>query len=130
MKPTDILSYINLLSSENQEICNLLNREITNNLKDSTSKIRHGHPVWFLNNNPIVWFSLQKKWIVLLFWSGQDFNETELKSEWSFKAAEVTYTHIDQINISHINRWLEKAKIIQRDYKNIVKRKGVLEKIL
>ncbi len=129
MKPTDITSYINLLSPEDQKICTVLRKQINIHLTNSTSKLRHGHPVWFLNDNPIVWYSLQKRGIVLLFRSGQSFDEDGLKPEWKFKAAEKTYTQSDQINLSDLARWLEKSITIQRDYKNIVKRKWVLEKL-
>ncbi len=129
MKPTDIASYIDILSSEDQAICKLLGNEITTHLTNSTSKLRHGHPVWFINDNPIVWYSKQKRGIVLLFRSGQSFDEPNLKSEWKFKAAEIVYTDSDQINITDLVRRLEKATDIQRDYKNIVKRKGILKKV-
>lgn len=129
MKPTDIASYIDILSSEDQAICKLLGAEITTHLTNSTSKLRHGHPVWFINDNPIVWYSKQKRGIVLLFRSGQSFDEPNLKSEWKFKAAEIVYTDSDQINITDLVRRLEKATDIQRDYKNIVKRKGILKKV-
>ncbi len=129
MKPTDIASYINLLSLEDQKICTLLSEQININLTNSTSKLRHGHPVWFLNENPIVWYSLQKRGVVLLFRSGQSFDEIDLKPEWKFKAAEIVYTHTDQINTTDLTRRLDKSKTIQRDYKNIVRRKGILEKL-
>ena len=51
------------------------------------------------------------------------------KKNGSFKASEIRYTNVDQINISDLKRWLEKAREIQWDYKNIVKRKGVLERL-
>ena len=65
----------------------------------------------------------------MLFWSGQSFDEPALRVEGSFKAAEIRYTDADQINESDVKRWLKKAKTIQWDYKNIVKRKGVLERL-
>lgn len=130
MKPTDIASYINLLSSqEDQKICTLLSEQINIHLTNSTSKLRHGHPVRFLNDNPIVWYSIQKRGVVLLFRSGQSFDEIGLKPEWKFKAAEIAYTHSDQINTTDLTRRLDKATTIQRDYKNIVKRKGILERL-
>lgn len=129
MKPIDIVSYIDLLSPEEQTICKVLSEQINTHLTNSTSKLRHGHPVWFLNDNPIVWYSKQKRGIVLLFRSGQSFEEPNLKSEWKFKAAEIVYTDSDQINITDLTRRLDKAKTIQRDYKNIVKRKGILKKV-
>jgi hypothetical protein len=129
MKPVDIKSYIDLLSLEDKKICNILNDEINKNLTDSICKLRHGHPVWFLNENPIVWYSKQKRGIVLLFRSGQNFDEPNLKPEWKFKAAEIVYLHMDQIQVDDLMRRLHKAISIQRDYKNIVKKKGVLERL-
>lgn len=66
----------------------------------------------------------------LLFWSGQSFDEPGLQPEGKFKAAEARYTSVDQINTTDLQRWLEKARNIQWDYKNIVKRKGRLERLV
>jgi hypothetical protein len=65
----------------------------------------------------------------LLFWSGQSFDEPGLQAEGSFKAAEARYTSADQINTKDLQRWLKKSQKIQWDYKNIVKRRGVLERV-
>lgn len=65
----------------------------------------------------------------MLFWSGQSFDEEVLQKEGSFKAAEMRYTLAEQINKNDLRRWLKKATAIQWDYKNIVKRKGVLERL-
>jgi hypothetical protein len=65
----------------------------------------------------------------LLFWSGQSFEEDGLLPEGSFKAAEARYMEAKQINTQDLKRWLRKSKKIQWDYKNIVKRKGVLERL-
>lgn len=46
-----------------------------------------------------------------------------------FKDASATYTNADQINTTDLKRWLKKSQEIQRDYKNIVKRKGKLERL-
>ncbi len=64
-----------------------------------------------------------------MFFSGQSFAEKDLQAEGKFKAAEIFFTDVKDIKITHLKRWLKKAKEIQWDYKNIVKRKGVLEKI-
>ena len=125
----DIKTYNNSLDGVDQKICELLKQEIDQNLKDSESKIWHGHPVWFINGNPIVGYAKLKQSIQLLFWSGQSFNEPNLKDEGTFKASEIRLTDIDQINISELHNWLQKAHDIQWDYKNIVKRKGILERI-
>ena len=122
----EILTYNNSQSPEEKEICDVLYREINKNLPEAENKIWHAHPVWFLDGNPIVGYSKLKDCIRLLFWSGQSFDEPELKNEGKFKAAEKRYTSADQINTKDLKRWLQKANDIQWDYKNIVKRKGVL----
>ncbi len=126
----DVQAYNNSESANDKAICELLAIEIDSNLPEAANKIWHAHPVWFLEGNPIVGYSKMKNCIRLLFWSGQSFEEAGLQPEGSFKAAEVRYTSIDQINKEDLKRWLEKSKKIQWDYKNIVKRKGVLERLM
>ena len=125
----DIKAYNDSQSAENKEICNILAKEIDRNLPEAENKIWHAHPVWFLDGNPIVGYSKLKDSVRLLFWSGQSFDEEGLKKEGSFKAAEARYTSAEQINTKDLARWLKKSKEIQWDYKNIVKRKGVLERL-
>ena len=125
----DIQAYHNSLTATDKAICDLLQQIIDRNLPEAESKIWHGHPVWFLAGNPVVGYSKLKDSVRLLFWSGQSFEEAGLQVEGSFKAAEARYTTVDQINTDDLKRWLKKAKIIQWDYKNIVKRKGVLERL-
>jgi hypothetical protein len=122
----DTKSYNNSQSLSDKKICNILAEEIDKNLKGAENKIWHRHPVWFLEGNPVVGYSKLKGCIRLLFWSGQTFEEPKLANEGSFKAAEIRYTEPAQINKTDLKRWLGKAKKIQWDYKNIVKRKGVL----
>ncbi|MEW6470548.1 MAG: DUF1801 domain-containing protein [Bacteroidota bacterium] len=117
------------MTGEDKKICALLYKEISLNLPEAENKIWHAHPVWFLDGNPIVGYHKLKDCIRLLFWSGQSFDEPGLQPEGSFKAAEARYTAADQVNSKDLRRWLDKAKKIQWDYKNIVKRRGVLEKL-
>jgi len=126
---SQIQDYNNSQTAENKEICDILLAIINKNLSDAESKIWHAHPVWFLDGNPIVGYSKLKDSVRLLFWSGQSFDEEKLQNEGSFKAAEMRYTNVDQINEEDLKRWLEKSREIQWDYKNIVKRKGELLRI-
>jgi hypothetical protein len=126
---TEIAVYNNSQSEVDKKICQTLAETIQNNLPNSTSKIWHGHPVWFLENNPVVGYSKLKDSVRLLFWSGQSFDEPGLSAEGSFKAAEVRYTSDSQINVEDLKLWLDKSASIQWDYKNIVKRRGVLERL-
>lgn len=125
----DIQSYNNSQTAEEKAICDLLMTEIDKNLPKAESKIWHAHPVWFLDGNPIVGYSKLKGGIRLLFWSGQTFEEAGLQNEGKFKAAEARYTSAEEVNTKDLKRWLKKSKDIQWDYKNIVKRKGVLERL-
>jgi hypothetical protein len=125
----DIQAYNNSQAAEDKEICNLLSQEIDRQLPDAESKIWHAHPVWFLEGNPLVGYSKLKDSVRLLFWSGQSFDEEELQKEGSFKAAEMRYNSSKQVKKSDLKRWLEKGREIQWDYKNIIKRKGVLERL-
>ncbi len=125
----DVRAYNNSQSTENKKICDLLAKEIDNNLPEAENKIWHGHPVWLLDGNPIVGYDKLKDCVRLLFWSGQSFDEEGLHQEGSFKAAEARYTSAKDIKLKDLKRWLKKSKAIQWDYKNIVKRKGVLERL-
>jgi len=125
----DIEAYNDAQPEVYHEICRLLASEISAGLPDAENKIWHANPVWFLEGNPVVGYSKLKNCIRLLFWSGQSFDEPDLKKEGRFKAAEMRYTSPDQIKRKDLRRWLNKARDIQWDYKNIVKRKGVLERL-
>ena len=126
----DTKAYHDSLSNDDKAICTLLYEEISRTLTKAENKVWHGHPVWFLDDNPIVGYSKLKNCIRLLFWSGQSFDEPGLQAEGTFKAAEVRYTSADQVNTKDIKRWLDKSKKIQWDYRNIAKRKGVLERLM
>jgi hypothetical protein len=125
----DTKTYNNSLDKNDTAIADYLANEIDKHLPEAENKIWHRHPVWFLDGNPVVGYSKLKDSVRLLFWSGQSFDEDGLKAEGSFKAAEARYTNVDEINGPDLQRWLKKAKKIQWDYKNIVKRKGVLERL-
>jgi len=126
----DIHSYNLKLTQEDETICSNLAIIIDKGLPQAESKIWHGHPVWFLEGNPIVGYSKQKPGIRLMFWSGADFEEDELNVRGAkFKDASKFYTEETEINEEDVLRWLQKSEAIQWDYKNIVIRKGVLERL-
>lgn len=125
----EIQSYNNAQLSSDKAICDVLATTIDANMPEAENKIWHAHPVWFLDGNPIVGYSKLKDSVRLLFWSGQSFEEQTLQNEGKFKAAEARYTSVEQINMGDLKRWLAKARDIQWDYKNLVKRKGQLERL-
>jgi len=126
----DIKAFNEVQSPEHSAVCELLTKEITNNLPEAENKIWHAHPVWFLEGNPIVGYSKQKPGIRLMFWSGADFEEAGLNVKGAkFKDAFVFFNAVSEIELNDLKRWLEKAQNIQWDYKNLIKRKGKLERL-
>jgi hypothetical protein len=122
-----IATYNDLQSQDDKAIADLLAQTIDNELTEAESKIWHAHPVWFLDGNPIVGYSKQKAGWRLMFWSGADFEEPALNIKGNkFKDASIFFTAVEQINTIDLTRWLKKARDLQWDYKNIVKRKGQL----
>lgn len=125
-----IQSYNNSQLSIDKAICDLLAATIDTELTEADNKIWHSHPVWFLEGNPIVGYSKEKKGIRLMFWSGADFEEDGLNVRGKkFKDASIYYNSADEVHPADIIRWLKKSREIQWDYKNIVKRKGQLERL-
>ncbi len=126
----EILDYNNSQSNQDKAICDLLANEITAHLPEAENKIWHRHPVWFLEGNPVAGYSREKKGIRLMCWSGADFEEDALSVKGDkFKDASVFFSSEEEINLADLKRWLEKSRTIQWDYKNLVKRKGVLERL-
>ena len=127
---SDIKTYNDSQSAEDPKICEMLADEISRGLPEAENKIWHAHPVWFLDGNPIVGYSKMKDCVRLMFWSGASFDEEGLKmGTGKFKDASIRYTSAEQINTDDLQRWLEKSRDIQWDYKNVMKRKGVLERV-
>ena len=126
----EILKYNAKWETSDKDLCDALAGEIDRGLSGAESKVWHAHPVWFLDGNPIVGYSKQKLGIRLMFWSGADFDEVGLNVVGEkFKDASVFYNDSSEINKTVLRRWLKKGKVIQWDYKNIVRKKGKLERL-
>ena len=126
---TDTEKYNASQSASDRPVCDLLATEIERSLPEAENKVWHAHPVWFLDGNPIVGYSKLKNCVRLLFWSGQSFETPGLEKEGKFKAAEARYTTPEQVDPKLLSKWLSEAREIQWDYKNIVRRKGKLERL-
>ena len=123
-------AYNDSLSQTDWAICDLLAEQIDRGLPKAENKIWHAHPVWFLNGNPIVGYSKQKAGVRLMFWSGADFDEEALDvPPKKFKDASIFYNDVADVDTKALKRWLRKSKEIQWDYKNVMKRKGRLERL-
>ena len=127
MKPDSIDAYHAAREPEDRDICDRLRTIIDKGLKDAESRMWHAHPVWFLSGNPIVGYGKLKDCIRLMFWSGQSFKNPGLSPTGTFKAAEIRYKSVNDVNADVLGPLLAEARDVQWDYKNIVKRKGRLE---
>ena len=126
----EIKTYSDKQSAQDRAICERLVTIIDSVLTEAESKIWHAHPVWFLDGNPIVGYSKQKAGLRLMFWSGADFGEIKLNVRGGkFKDASIFYHDVSEIESEDLKGWLKKSREIQWDYKNIVKRKGQLERL-
>lgn len=125
----DTQKYNEAQAPVDRAICQRLAEQIDRGLPEADNKIWHAHPVWFLDGNPIVGYSKLKNCVRLLFWSGQSFEAEGLEKEGSFKAAEARYTAADQVDTGKLSRWLAEARDIQWDYRNLIRRKGRLERL-
>jgi hypothetical protein len=126
---TDVLTYNASQVNETRAVCDALAGHVSTALGRAEGRIWHGHPVWFLEGNPVVGYSTHREGTRVLFWSGQSFDEPGLSPVGKFKAAEARYAAVTDINAQALRRWLRKARTIQWDYKNVVKNQGRLERL-
>src|SRR5690625_5646989 len=95
---SDVARYHDELSAADRSICSRLYGMIHDALPDAENKVWHGHPVWFLDGNPIVGYSKQKPGIRLMFWSGAAFGEEGLAVVGKkFKDASIFYSDVNEI---------------------------------
>jgi len=105
-----IAVYNQALKPGHKAVCDSLKKTLEAALPKSTSKVWHGHPVWFIGENPVVGYSTKSTGIALLFWNGQSFGEPALAAVGKFHAAELKYAGVDDIDAKLLARCLRKAK--------------------
>ncbi|HVY70657.1 MAG TPA: DUF1801 domain-containing protein [Verrucomicrobiae bacterium] len=126
-RPGDAISaYESGQTPEHAAICQALRKEIDAVLKKATSKVWHAMPVWFMGENPVVGYKASAKNVNLLFWNGQAFAEPALKAAGKFRAAQIQFTSVTEIDRAALRRWLKKAATDVWDYKGM--REGNLAK--
>ena len=115
-----IAAYTAALAPGHAAVCQQLRAEIDKALPKATSKLWHGHPVWFIDDTPVTGFNITaKKGVSLLFWSGQLFEEPLLIALGKFNAAQIQYNDVSEIDAKALRRWLKKCSTIIWDYKNL-----------
>jgi hypothetical protein len=124
----DVLEYNASQIAEHEAICTALAKLFGKSMSTAESKVWHGHPVWFIESNPIVGYSIKKSGVQVLFWSGQSFKTAGLKPIGKFKAAAFDVEKVDAKTKALLSSWLDEADKIQWDYANVVKQRS-LEKL-
>lgn len=124
----DILDYESELAGEFAEIGSALSKLIAKALPKAEGKVWHGHPVWFIDGNPVVGYSLKKAGIEVLFWSGQSFKLEGLRAIGKFKAAGVAVPNLKSLDKKAMTAWLAEAIAIQWDYQNLPKKRALVKR--
>ena len=124
---SDIDDYRSKLEAVDRELGLALEAAIARGLPQAVGKVWHGHPVWFIDGNPVVGYNMKKSGMRVLFWSGQSFVTPGLVPIGSFKAAEFAPGSIDLLRTLPFETWLDEASTIQWDYKNLVKNRALVK---
>src|SRR5262245_9763473 len=91
-------------------MCDQLRELIDKEIPKATSKVWHGAPVWFIDENPVVGYDATAKAVKLLFWNGRAFGEPALQPVGKFRAAQAVFAGAADIEAPVVRRWLKKAK--------------------
>ena len=126
--PADILEYDEKQTEADRAICRAIAAAIEHALPEAEGKVWHGHPVWFIDGNPIVGYHRQKASMRVLFWSGQSFKEADLTAIGSFKAAGFGIESIEDFKADAFGALLAQARAIQWDYKNLPKSRALVKR--
>ena len=119
MTATDIIEYNQALAGTQQKIAEQLAVLFAASLPTAEAKVWHGHPVWFLDGNPVCGYSLKKAGLEVLFWSGKSFKTAGLRPIGKYQAAGLAVETAE--DVAKVETFMAEAKSIQWDYKNLPK---------
>ena len=125
---SDVLEYNASLDAENGRIGSHLAERISHAIAAADCKVWHGHPVWFIDGNPIVGYSLKKSGMQVLFWSGQSLTAAALRPLGKFKAAFLDVPNLETFDEPSFEALLAEAVSVQWNYLGLPKL-GRLEKL-
>jgi uncharacterized protein YdhG (YjbR/CyaY superfamily) len=69
-QPATAVAFNKMQPAKHKKTCDILLKEIDKSLPGSESRIYYSFPVWFIDENPIVGYSVSSRQVTLLFWSG------------------------------------------------------------
>ncbi len=126
--PADVLAYNQAQTADQALIGEALAELFAKVVPAAEGKVWHGHPLWFLDQNPVVGYSIKKSGVQVLFWSGQFLEGPGLVPLGKFKAASWDVADVASLQAPELTKWLGQVSAIQWDYKNLPKLKK-LEKL-
>lgn len=119
MTGADIIKYNQGLAEAEREVAMALVELFEAKLSSAEGKVWHGHPVWFLNGNPVCGYSLKKACLEVLFWSGKSFATAGLRPIGKYQAAGISVGTAE--DITKLAAFMAEAQSVQWDYKNLPK---------
>ena len=119
MTAKDILEYKQALTGTHRAISEKLADLFGASLPKAEAKAWHGHPVWFMDGNPVCGYSLKKSGIEVLFWSGKSFKTAGLRPIGKYQAAGISVE--TALDVAKVATFMAEAQSIQWDYKNLPK---------
>ncbi len=121
-----VAEYNEQLAPEVRDHAEQLTKLFTKQVPQAEAKVWHGHPVWFIEGNPVFGYSHKKAGLEVLFWSGKSFKKSGLKPIGKYQAAGISIS--TKLDVEALKDWLQEAVAIQWDYKNLPKKRA-LEKL-
>ncbi len=119
MISADIQEYNSKLDDSHREIAQGLCDLVSQALPNAEGKVWHGHPVWFLDGNPIAGYNLKKSGIEVLFWSGKSFATAGLSPVGKYQAAGIAIETADDVD--KVTPFMAEAGSVQWNYKDLPK---------
>ncbi len=119
MISADFQEYNTSLEASHREIAQGLCDLISKSLPSAEGKVWHGHPVWFIDGNPILGYSLKKAGIEVLFWSGKSFATAGLRPVGKYQAAGIAVDSLG--DVAKVSTFMAEAKSVQWNYKDLPK---------
>ena len=130
VNPDGVEAYLEAQTPEHGDICRRLVSEIRRCLPKSTARLYHGSPAWFISENAVVGMSVKAKaGVTLLFWNGQAFKDQALIPVGQFKAAQLSFQAVGQVNTKMLRRLLNKAGKDIWDFASIRKQRAGIARI-
>jgi hypothetical protein len=119
MTGADIIKYNQGLAEAERKLARALVELFEAKLSSAEGKVWHGHPVWFLDGNPVCGYSLKKAGLEVLFWSGKSFETAGLRPIGKYQAAGISVGTAE--DITKLAAFMAEAQSVQWDYKNLPK---------